>query len=404
MPAVYRRVIPSRHFYLSIRSFRNIDKLLLIYIMSIVLFGMLMVYDASVFYANQTFGGKYHFLILQGAWVTIGIIGAFIMSIINLDIVKKYSGLLFIVAIAILAFILLPTPFAPSIYGARRWFYFNPSPLPKIPGVGVIGFQPSEFAKLAGIIFGAAYFSGELPIVSYLKSKTIVDSKTARNFIFIVFVSAGLIAIEPDFDTALMFATILLSLCFVSDAPLRTLVQYLSPIAILAGVYAVSSKYRMDRIMTLFDPDSIDKLGAGYHIRQIMIALGSGGFLGLGFGNSRQKYAYLPEVIGDSIFAVIGEEFGFVGAAIVIALFMMLIGRCFYIAERANGRFEALLVKGIAIWISLQALINLLAMVRLIPLTGVPLPLVSYGGSSTIFMLLGLGLILNVSKNIAKTK
>ncbi len=387
----------SKSMFSNIKGIFHVDKFLLIVVLSIVLFGILMVYDASVFYADQNFGLKYRFLILQGCWITIGLIGAAVLSTINLDFIKRNSGFIFIAALVFLTLVLLPTSFAPEIYGARRWFYFNPSPLPRLPIIGVIGFQPSEFAKLAGIIFGAAFFSTA-------KFKNESSSTTARNYLFLIFIVAALIAVEPDFTTAFITFMILLSIAYFAYAPIKTMLLYLTPVGIAGTLYAMSSSYRLDRIKTLFVPHEIDKLGAGYHIRQIMIALGSGGFWGLGFGNSRQKYAYLPEVIGDSIFAVVGEEFGYLGSVFLITLFILLIGRCFYIAEHAKDRFETLLVKGVTVWITMQALINLSAMVRIMPLTGVPLPLVSYGGSSTLFMLLGLGLVFNVSKGISTRK
>ncbi len=424
-------MISNRKTILAAKGIGEVDKFLLVVMLVLLTFGVLMVFDASAFYAEQNFGTKYRFLILQACWICLGLIGCFVMSVINLELVKKYAGFLIGLAICFLAFILLPTPFSPEIYGARRWLYLNPDPLPRIPMIGIVGFQPSEFTKLAGIIFGAAFFTGheKLPFQSVLSSifnfrgnnrqrffrvnsfqvvsKSFVGGKDisilTRNYLVAILAIAGLIAVEPDFTTAFITFGILISVAYFAYAPLKTLFLYLFPIGIATTIYALSSPYRMERIQTLLNPDDIDKLGAGYHIRQIMIALGSGGFWGLGFGNSRQKYAYLPEVIGDSIFAVVGEELGFLGTLFLISLFVLLIGRCFYIARKTQDNFSSLLVKGITIWIAIQALMNLTSMVRIMPLTGVPLPLVSYGGSSTLFMLLGLGLVLNVSRSISES-
>ena len=388
-------MLSKRNFRFSIYDFFKIDRQLLFTVLIILCFGCLMVYDASVFYANQNFDFKFHFLILQLGWITIGLILAFFASIISLDFVKDHANILFIATIAILIFILLPTPFSPEIYGARRWLFINPPPLPGLPFLGIVGFQPSELAKLVGIIFGAAYFSS-------VKFKNETLSKISRNYIFIVVGLAVLIAEEPDFTTAFITFIILIAVAFYAYAPIKTFIMYFGPAILAAVIYARSSPYRMERITTLFKPEDIDKLGSGYHIRQIMIALGSGGLLGLGFGNSRQKYAYLPEVIGDSIFAIVGEELGFIGGLALIGLFCFFIYKCFYIAEHSKTKFGELIAKGVGTWFALQAMINLLAMVRLMPLSGVPMPLISYGGSSTIFMLIGIGLVMNVSKDLYK--
>ncbi len=388
-------LIQNRSLKLKFSDLQKIDRNFLYSLLMVLFFGLLMVYDASVFYAAQNFEFKYHFLILQMGWIIVGLTLAFTVSIIDLSFFKDKANIIFILAIVLLIIVLLPTPFAPEIYGARRWLFINPNPLPKLPFLGIVGFQPSEFAKLAGIIFGAAFFSS-----SKFKKENI--AATSRNFIFIVFFMAILIAEEPDFTTAFITTVILLSIAYFAYTPFKTFLMIVVPAFVGAAIYAASSPYRMERIMTLFKPEEIDKLGAGYHIRQIMIALGSGGLWGLGFGNSRQKYAYLPEVIGDSIFAVIGEEFGFLGSIVLISLYGFIIWRCFYIAEHSKTKFGELLAKGVGAWFAFQVVINLLSMVRLMPLTGVPLPLVSYGGSSTIFMLIGIGLVMNVSKDLKK--
>ena len=171
-------------------------------------------------------------------------------------------------------------------------------------------------------------------------------------------------------------------------------------IGIIVSVYIFSAEYRKARIIALIKPDSVDSTGLGYQIKQIMIALGSGGFFGLGLGQSRQKYSYLPEVTADSIFAIIGEEFGFIGTTLILALFVSIIWRGLLLAERCKDKFNTLLITGVTMWIAVKTLINLGAMVRILPITGIPLPLISYGGSSTVFIMWGLGLLLNASRNV----
>lgn len=378
-------------------SFKLVDRSFLYLVLLIAGLGLFLVYEASVVYSDNVFGGKYHFLILQSGWVLLGLIGMAIFASINLEWLRKYSLLLFGVTILLLLFVLLPTVFAPSIYGARRWIYINPSPFPTLPILGRLSFQPSEIAKLTGVIFMSA-------ILAARDLKKSVKSDPYYNFVFmglfssVLLLVCGLVAFEPNFSTAFIIAVIFLGMYFLSNGSLLYFLIVAPVLGIVAAVYAFSSEYRRTRIYTLFDPESIDKSGAGYHIRQIMIALGSGGFLGLGLGQSRQKYAYLPEVTADSIFAIVGEEFGWIGATVLILLFVMLIMRGIKIAKNAKNRFESALVTGVMVWISIQMIINLGAMARILPITGIPLPLISYGGSSAIFLLCGLGLVLNVSK------
>lgn len=374
------------------------DYFLLFILFSILSFGLLMVYEASVVYSDNVFGGKYHFLVQQLGWVTLGLIGMYTISRIDLTLLKKISPYIFIISLFFLFIVLLPTIFAPEIYGARRWIVINPKPFPEIPFLGRLNFQPSELLKLTCIIFIAAVMSNK-NFKQYIREPIVERLFTAITIFIIMLVPVFLVILQPDFTTAAIIFSITLSLLFIGNIPLVFFIVTV-PISLIGGViYALSSAYRRARVETLLNPSGVDASSTGYHIKQVMIALGSGGFWGLGLGKSRQKYAYLPEVTADSIFAVVGEELGFIGAVFLITLFVALIFRCVKIANSSNDNFSKLLVMGVVIWFSTQALINLLAMVRIFPLTGVPLPLISYGGSATIFLLLGFGLILNVSRN-----
>ena len=368
-----------------------VDKIFLLLIIIVALFGLLMVYEASVVYSDIVFKSKYHYLVQQAGWMAIGFIGLFLFSRIDLNIVKKYAPYLFGISLLLLVFVLLPTPFAPAIYGARRWIYLNPPPFPAIPIVGILGFQPSELAKFAGILFLSSYLSSAK---TEAKSQLVI----MRNFTIILLVTAGLIAAQPDFTTAFVVVILFCSILFFNGVNIGYFLVT-GPIAIgIAAIYALSSEYRRLRLMTLINPESVDSSGAGYQIKQVMIALGSGGLLGLGFGKSRQKYAYLPEVTADSIFGVVGEEFGFVGTVLLILLFILLITRGIKIAVNSEDKFARLAATGVIVWITIQVLVNLGSMVRILPITGIPLPLISYGGSSTIFILWSLGIVLNVSR------
>lgn len=371
----------------------KVDLVFLSTLLFIMLFGVFMVYEASLAYAERVFDDRFHFAKLQIGWSIIGIVGMYILSKINLNVLRKYAPLLFFVACGFLLFVLLPTPFAPEVYGARRWIVLNPEPFPAIPGLGRASFQPSEFAKLACVIFFASLLSSE-------KIKSLSFYKSAVMFTAYLGFVCGLIVLEPNFSTAFITGVIILGIYFLSNASLYYFLISGPLLVLTAGIYAFSSAYRRSRIQTLLNPEEVDRAGAGYHIHQIMMALGSGGLLGRGMGKSLQKYGYLPEVTADSIFAVLGEEFGYVGSIFLIVLFGFLIWRGMQIAKKAPDMFSSLLVSGVILWISIQLLINLCAMVRIMPLTGIPLPLISYGGSSTIFLLWGLGLVLNVSRRV----
>jgi cell division protein FtsW len=207
----------------------------------------------------------------------------------------------------------------------------------------------------------------------------------------------GLVLLEPDLGTSVIIIAIALILYFASGAPVWHFALILPVLVVGVVGLAIISPYRMARLTTFLHPDK-DPLGSSYHIRQALLGLGSGGWFGVGIGQSRQKYEYLPEANTDSIFAIIGEETGFVGGVAVILMFVFASWRGFRIAKRARDGFGRLLAIGITSWISVQTIINLSAMVALMPLTGVPLPFISYGGSSLIIMLAAAGILLNISK------
>ena len=204
--------------------------------------------------------------------------------------------------------------------------------------------------------------------------------------------------LEPDLGTAVVIISTGFLVYFFSGAPLLVITAVGITGLLTGSALTLSSAYRRARLLTFFNPTA-DPLGSSYHIRQILIAIGSGGLLGLGLGQSRQKYAYLPEATTDSIFAIIGEEIGFIGAVLIIGLFLLIIYRGFTIARSAPDRFSQLLAGGIISSLALQTCINLASIVALVPLTGVPLPFISYGGSSLITHLAGIGILLNISRS-----
>jgi cell division protein FtsW len=238
--------------------------------------------------------------------------------------------------------------------------------------------------KMSLIIYFANYFEKKIDLIRF---GTITG--------LVLF----LVMLEPDLGTAVIITSISLCLYFVAGAPVKHMLKILAVCLVIGPLLILVSPYRKQRLLTFLN-SSFDVQGASYHIRQILIALGSGGIFGRGLGQSRQKFLFLPEVTTDSIFAIIAEEFGFIGASILILLFVIMVLRGIRIALLTRDSFLRLLVTGIIFFIGIQALINLGAMVALVPLTGVPLPFISYGGSSLMICLAGMGIVYNVSRKI----
>jgi len=367
------------------------DIQLLIGVTLLLVFGVIMVYDASVVYAYDVFGGKYHFLLQQLVWVVGGVIAAFVVYKVGYRRLSKLSFAFFSVSLLLLFLTILPRflpqslnsiffdKFIPEVNGARRWLI-----LP-----GVISLQPSELAKFSFILYLSAWLSGK--------------ERKISAFLFLLGGLCGLVLLQPDFGTMVIIAAIGLCVYFVSGAKLLKLIPFGLIIGALGTLFIISSPYRMKRLQTYLNPSAADPLSGGYHIQQVLIAVGSGGPFGLGFGQSRQKYDYLPEVSTDSIFAVVGEEMGFVGSVVVLASFSFLIYKAFAVAREAGDDLGKLIAVGVGSWLAIQSLVNLGAMTALLPLTGIPLPLISYGGSSMIFVMLALGLLLSVSRHTARS-
>lgn len=349
----------------------KIDIFFLAMTVGLVLFGLLMIFEASSATAYLNFSDKYYFLKEQAKWIIIG----FFLMITAMYFPYKNLYKLALPGLLI-SLLLLAAVFIPNIgikaLGAHRWIDFK-----------FFVFQPAELAKLSLILYLAAWFSHP-------------EKKRLTAFLMLCGLFLGLIILEPDLGTAIILGSVAGILYFLSGAPIFHFI-FLIPFALLSILFLTKiAPYRFQRLNSFLNPTA-DPLGASYHVRQILISLGSGGLLGLGLGQSRQKYEYLPEAKTDSIFAIVAEELGFMGAAILIILFLIIIWRGFKIAKNAPDNFGRLLAAGISSWIGLQVLLNLSGMVALLPLTGVPLPFISYGGSALIVEMIGVGILLNIS-------
>lgn len=339
-------------------------------IFGLLIFSLVMVYDASSAQALSSFKDKYFFLKEQLKWVVGGLLVAGVMAAFDYRRLKTIA-----VPALVISLVLLVAVFLPGIgvraYGAHRWLNF---------GFTVI--QPSEIAKLAMIIYLSAW------LVNKEKGRLL-------SFMLLTGLLVGLVLLEPDMGTAIIFLTVALVIYYLSDSEMLGLILML-PLVVLGGIgLAIRSPYRLKRVTTFLDPNS-DPLGASYHIRQVLISLGSGGIFGLGMGNSRQKYAYLPEATTDSIFAIIGEELGLIGTSLLLLVLGFLYYRLFIMVLSVTDRFGKILGLGIVFWLAIQTIINLASMVALIPLTGVPLPFISYGGSALLVEMAGVGILVNI--------
>ena len=356
---------------------RKVDILLLIAVVFLTVFGLFMIYDASSYVAFRDFSDKYRYIKDQIVWAILGF-GA--LGFASLFDYKKYYNLalpILLTTIALLILVLIPG-IGVHLLGARRWINLHFTLL-----------QPAEFVKLGLAIYLSAWFS---------------SSREKGNFIpfllllgFIIF----LVMLEPDMGTAAIILFEGLGIYFLSGANIFYLFS-LVPIVLLGGIALIKLEpYRAKRLATFLDPSN-GLQGSSYHVRQILIALGSGGLTGVGIGNSLQKYAYLPESTTDSIFAIVAEEFGFIGSSIIILIFALIVSRGFYIALNTRDNFGRLLAGGITIFLAVQVIINLGAQTALLPLTGIPLPFISYGGSALIVDLFSVGILLNISRQSKK--
>jgi len=347
--------------------------------MVLAIFGVVMIYSASSIWAEYKFGNEYKFLISQSIFLIIGFCIMMVLSKIDYKIYLKYANLILLVCFGLLILVLIPG-IGTIRNGSRSWF-----------GIGGLGIQPSEIAKIGLIIFTSKYLSQNEKSMRSIK-KGIIP------ILVVIMLFFGLIMLEPDFGTGMVISLTLVVMIFISEAKL----SFFMSIGVLGllGIVAliIIAPYRLARIISFLNPWT-DPLGSGFQIIQSLYAIGPSGLLGMGFMNSIQKYFYLPEPQTDFIFSIISEEFGFLGVLIVTISFFLIFYVCMKIFFKTNDLFGKYLVFGLSFGIILQALLNLSVVVGLVPVTGVTLPFLSYGGSSLLVSMASIGIILNVSSN-----
>jgi len=357
---------------------KKFDLVLFITVIVLILFGLVMIYSASSIWAEYKFHDAFKYVKQQSLFIVVGIVLMIIVSKIDYKYYHKKTGL--ILASCLLLLILVLIPGIGSVRnGSRSWF-----------GIGSFGIQPSEFAKLGLIIFTSKYLADNEKVIGNFK-------KGVLPILLVLFLFFGLIMLQPDLGTGMVIVVSIVSLLFIAGVDMKFF--YIGGVVGLLGVVILIliAPYRMDRITSFIDPWS-DPLGTGFQIIQSLYAIGPGGLLGMGFLNSRQKHFYLPEPQTDFIFSIISEEFGCFGVLIVSSLFVLLLYRGIKIAIHANNLFSKYLAFGMIFQILFQTLMNLMVVVGLIPVTGVTLPFLSYGGSSLLITLVSVGILLNISR------
>ena len=350
------------------------DKILFLVVLILSIFGLLMIYSSSSIWGDFKFNDSFHYLKYQSIFFIIGIILMIITSKINYNFYYKYSNLILFVSFILLVLVLIPG--VGSIRnGSRSWF-----------GIGSLGIQPSEFCKISLIIFTSKYLS---------KSNT----KKIKNIIpilLILLVFFGLIMLQPDLGTASIMFISIISILFIAGVSKKFFIS-LGVLGIIGvALLIIVAPYRMDRITSFINPWK-DPLGTGFQMIQSLYAIGPSGILGTGYLNSIQKHFYLPEPQTDFIFSIICEEFGVLGSIIVVSLFGILLYRGIKISNNSNDLFSKYLSFGIIFQLIFQAIMNLSVVVGLIPVTGVTLPFLSYGGSSLLISMISMGIVLNIS-------
>jgi cell division protein FtsW len=354
------------------------NRLLVLSVILLNLIGIVMIYSSSHIWAEYKYNNPYKYLINQGVFFVIGLILMLITSKIDYKIYKKKSNLIILICFILLILVLIPG-IGTVRNGSRSWF-----------GIGGFGIQPSELSKIGLIIFVSKYLEKN----NKYKKQTNKFLLPILIFIILFFL---LILLQPDFGTGMVIVISLIGLLFISGSKLDIFIKF--GIVGLLGIVGliIIAPYRLKRITSYLNPWS-DPLGSGFQIIQSLYAIGPGGLLGFGLGNSRQKHFYLPEPQTDFIFSILAEEFGFLGCVIVILLFLTIFITSIKIALETTDLFGKYLVFGLSFMLIFQTCLNLMVVTGIIPVTGVTLPFLSYGGSSLLVSMTSIGIILNIYK------
>lgn len=358
------------------------DYLLGLIVLALIAIGMVVIYSTGSIVNFNISGGttdRNSFFIQQLISLAVGLVGWTLASRVPYTAWRKWAPWMLGVAIFLMMLVFVPG-ISGNSRGASRWIRLGPA-----------SFQPAEFLKLSIVLFLASWADTHFEDLRSIK-KTFLPLVALFGIVLILTV-----ILQRDMGTGIVLVAAGLAVYFMSEVPLHLFGLLIASLIASGAAMIALFPYRLARLSTFFNRKD-DLTGADYHINQALIALGSGGILGKGLGNSLQSYGYLPESTNDSVYAIIGEQFGLWGTLIVISLFSVLLWRCYRIIRRAPDRFARMIASGITAWLIAQAFINIAAMLNLIPLTGIPLPFISYGGTSLLASMVAIGILQNISR------
>lgn len=369
----------KNHWFVKKGEAGGIDIVFLILVLCLLAFGLIMVASSSYVAALYKYGDSYHYVKRQLLFAVAGVAAMLFISRFDYHTFRRFSLALLIVSVVMLVLVLIPG-IGIKVNGARRWL-----------GFGAFRFQPSEIAKLAIILVFSSYMAANYKRMKEFKVGILIPAA-------VLLVVCGLVAVETHVSGAILIFAVGAVMIFVGGASLKQFLGIgVTGVVALAG-FAFLTPYAKTRIDTWLNPFT-DPTGEGFQTIQSLYAIGSGGLLGLGLGQSRQKFLYIPEPQNDYIFSIVCEELGFVGAMMVIVLFVLLIWRGFVIAYHAKDKFGSLLVVGIISRVAIQTVLNIAVVTNSIPPTGISLPFFSYGGTALLMLLVEMGIVLAVSRH-----
>ena len=346
-------------------------------VFALTLIGVAMVFSASGIRALDTLDDPRYYLVWQAVWAALGLVGMLATMRIDYHRYRMFAVPLLVVVTALLVLVLVPG-IGVRAGGAARWLRAGP-----------VGMQPAELAKLALIVYLAAWLGG--------RRDRVAQPAVILPFFAVTALLAGLVVAQPDLGTAIVLVAIAMTMYFVAGARLRVFAALAGLVGVVVFAIAIEQPYRLSRLTTFLDPWS-DPRGAGFQTIQSLYGLALGGLFGEGLGAGREKFGFLPAPYTDSIFAVLGDELGLAGTLVVIVLFFVLAYRGVSIALRARDATGALLAAGITTWLVFQAWVNMAVVASLVPMTGITLPFISYGGSSLCVGLVAVGILLNIGR------
>lgn len=371
-----------------IRKYHQPDYILAGVSAILLVLGVLILASVSAPLSQEKFGHTYYYLRHQILFALLpGIILAFICYKIPLDFLRKFTPILLLMILFLMTLVFLPK-IGIEFRGATRWLNLGP-----------ISLQPSEFLKPIFILYLAAWLATRTSTEQKSSKGKIIKNRsyTLFSFLIIIGIISGILIFQPDISTLAVIILVAVLMYFLANTPL-----WHSILIILIGIGGLLfliklAPYRLARILIFLNLET-DPLGLGYQIKQALIAVGSGGIFGRGLGMSVQKFGFLPQPISDSIFAVFAEEAGFIGAVILVLLFLIFLWQGVKIGKNSPDKFSQILALGITSWIVIQGFVNISSIIHILPITGIPLPFISYGGSALVAELIGVGILLNISR------